>query len=112
MEFHEAVRRRAMVRSFSDQPVASGAVDRILEAALRSPSAGNSGGTAWVVLQGEAQTQDYWEATTDETWRRTSRRWEGMRRAPVILLAYASAACLRRSVRAARQGCVGPRGLS
>jgi len=91
MDLHEAIRRRAMVRSFAPDPVDPAAVETILRAALRAPSAGNTGGTAWVVLDGEAQTARYWEATTDGEWRATSPRWEGLRRAPVILLAYASA---------------------
>ena len=62
-----------------------------MQAALRAPSAGNTGGTAWVILEGPAETALYWEATTDEAWRSTSARWPGLRRAPVILLAYASA---------------------
>lgn len=91
MELHEAIRRRAMVRSFSSEPVDPAVVDRILLDALRSPTAGNTGGTAWVVLEGPAQTSVYFDATTDEEWRRTSTRWEGLRRAPVILLAYSCA---------------------
>jgi nitroreductase len=92
MELHEAIRGRAMVRSFSADPIDSAAVDRLLQAALRSPTAGNTGGTSWVVLEGPAQTSLYWHATTDEEWRRTSRRWDGLKRAPVLLLAYASPA--------------------
>ena len=65
MEFHEAVRRRAMVRSFARRAVATGVVEGIVRAALRAPSAGNTGGTAWVVLRGEAETEVYWDATTD-----------------------------------------------
>jgi nitroreductase len=91
MDLHEAIRRRAMVRSFAPDPVDPAVVESIVQAALRAPSAGNTGGTAWVVLDGEAQTAGYWEATTDEAWRVTSPRWQGLRRAPVILLAYASA---------------------
>jgi nitroreductase len=91
MEFHDVVRRRAMVRSFSAEPVDDSVVTEILTAALRAPSAGNTGGTAWVVLQGEAETAQYWDATTDAAWRSASPRWEGLRRAPVILLAYSSA---------------------
>jgi nitroreductase len=91
MELHEAIRRRAMVRSFSSEPVDAGVVDRMLHAALRSPTAGNTGGTAWVVLEGPAQTSVYFDATTDEDWRRAYRKWsEGLQRAPVVLLAYAS----------------------
>ncbi len=91
MELHEAIRRRAMVRSFSTDPIDPPTVDRILLDALRSPTAGNTGGTAWVVLEGPAQTQAYWEATTDEEWRRANHRWfAGLVRAPVVLLAYSS----------------------
>jgi nitroreductase len=80
-----------MVRSFSPDPVDPGVVDSIVRAALRAPSAGNTAGTAWVILEGEEQTARYWEATTDAEWRSRSPRWEGLRRAPVVLLAYASA---------------------
>jgi nitroreductase len=91
MELHEAIRQRAMVRSFSSEPVDPGVVDRLLTAALRSPTAGNTGGTAWVVLEGPAQTAAYFGATTDEEWRRSYRKWsDGLQRAPVVLLAYAS----------------------
>jgi nitroreductase len=91
MEFHEVVRRRAMVRSFATDPVDPAVVDTVVQAALRAPSAGNTRGTEWVVLAGEAETSVYWEAATDEAWRAASPRWEGLRRAPVILLSYTSA---------------------
>ena len=91
MELHQAIRRRAMVRSFSAEPVGTDVVDRILLDALRSPTAGNTGGTAWVVLEGPEQTSAYFDSTTDEGWRAASPRWEGLRRAPVILLAYSCA---------------------
>ncbi len=91
MELHEAIRRRAMVRSYATDPVDPGVVDAIVQAALRAPSAGNTAGTSWVVLSGPRQTAAYWEATTDEAWRKSSPRAAGLRRAPVILLAYASA---------------------
>jgi nitroreductase len=91
MELHEAVRRRAMVRSYSTEPVGRPVVDRILAAALRAPTAGNTRGTAWVVLEGPGETAAYWDATTDEQWQETSARFPGLRRAPVILLAYTSA---------------------
>jgi nitroreductase len=89
MELHEAIRRRAMVRSFSSDPIDADVVDCLLRAALRSPTAGNTGGTAWVVLVGHEQTVRYWEVATDEAWRRANPgRFEGLRRAPVVLLAY------------------------
>ena len=91
VEFDEVIRRRRMVRSFSTEAVDRATVDQILHAALRAPSAGNTAGTAWVVLEGPAQTAVYFDATTDAGWRdRHPARAEGLRRAPVVLLAYAS----------------------
>jgi nitroreductase len=92
MELHEAIRRRSMVRSFAPDPIESGVAEGIVRAALRSPTAGNTGGTAWVVLSGPDETSAYWDCATDAAWRDSSPRAEGMRRAPVILLAFASAA--------------------
>jgi nitroreductase len=91
VELEEAIRRRAMVRSFAPDGVDRALLDRLLQAALRSPTAGNSGGTAWVVLEGPEETAVYWEATTDESWRARNRaRFDGLHRAPVVLLSYAS----------------------
>ena len=91
MELHEAIRRRAMVRSFSAEPLGRDEVDLILGAALRSPTAGNTRGTAWVVLEGPDQTALYFDATTDAAWRARHEQWsEGLARAPVVLLAYSS----------------------
>jgi nitroreductase len=90
MELHEAISRRAMVRSFSAGPIERDVVDHILRDALRSPTAGNVGGTAWVVLEGPQQTSIYFDSTTDEAWRGSSSRWAGLQRAPVIVLAYTS----------------------
>ncbi len=91
MELHEAIRRRAMVRSFSADPLDPSLVDRLVDAALRSPTAGNTAGTAWVVLEGADLTAVYFDATTDPSWRAAHPDWsDGLRRAPVVLLAYAS----------------------
>ena len=89
MELTEAIRRRRMTRNFADRPLPDGLVDAILADTLRAPSAGNSQGAEFVVLEGATQTDRYWQATTDEAWRLGSRRYEGMRRAPVVVLAYA-----------------------
>jgi len=69
MELHEAIRRRAMARSFADEPIEPEVLERILLDALRSPTAGNTAGTAWVVLEGHEQTSAYFDATTDTAWR-------------------------------------------
>jgi nitroreductase len=91
VELHEAIRRRHMVRSFATTPVDPLVVEQIVTQALRSPTAGNTGGTAWVVLEGSEQTSLYFGSTTDEAWRADHPEWHaGLSRAPVVLLAYAS----------------------
>ena len=89
MELTEVVRRRRMTRNFSGRPLGSEVVDRLLRAALRAPSAGNTQGREFVVLEGAAQTALYWETATDAGWRSRSRRFDGMSRAPVIVLPFA-----------------------
>lgn len=50
MEFSQVVRRRRMVRRYTDQPVDPDALDRVLDAARRGPSAGFSQGQTFVVV--------------------------------------------------------------
>lgn len=78
-----------MLRSFSDRAVPAELVGRLFRDALRAPTAGNTGGTAWVVLSGPDQTSRYWDAATTEVWRTRSRRWPGLSRAPVVALSLA-----------------------
>ncbi|GAB4086547.1 hypothetical protein GCM10028784_31770 [Myceligenerans cantabricum] len=101
MEFQEVVRRRRMHRRFTDQPVPSGAVDRMVRNAVRAPSAGFSQGWAFVVLDEPADRDRFWAAAAPSGGERSDRdmsAWlAGMRTAPVVILALASkAAYLRR----------------
>ena len=89
MQFEEVVRRRHMTRNFDPRPLDPALVDGLLGAALRAPSAGNTQGRDVIVLEGPDQTNGYWEAVTDEDWRRRSRRYPGLSKAPVIVLWYA-----------------------
>ncbi len=50
MDFYEAVRRRRMVRNYSDEPVDPRALDRIVAAARKAPSAGFSQGQSMIVV--------------------------------------------------------------
>jgi nitroreductase len=50
MDFLDVVKRRRMVRSFTDQPIDAAALDRILDTARRGPSAGYSQGVEFVVV--------------------------------------------------------------
>jgi nitroreductase len=89
MELTEAIARRHMTRNFTGRALDDGVLDGLLADALRAPSAGNSQGREFVVLEGLEETDRYWRAATDETWRTTSRRFPGLSRAPVIVLPFA-----------------------
>jgi nitroreductase len=78
-----------MVRSFSDEPLSRETLDSLLELAIRAPSAGNAGGREFVVLEG-SDTARYWDTATTESWRTTSRRFPGLRRAPAVVVVIVS----------------------
>lgn len=87
MEFAEVRRRRRMVRRYDPTaPVPPDALDRILEAGLRVPSAGFTQGVTLLVLDGETKDR-YWATTTEPT--AEPDRWlTGMLTAPVLILVW------------------------
>jgi nitroreductase len=87
MEFSDVLRRRRMIRSYqADRQVPSDALDAILEAALRAPSAGFTQGVSLLVLSSDTERETFWETATESktTWLR------GMRTAPVLVLVWTS----------------------
>jgi nitroreductase len=105
MELTDAIRARHMVRSFDDQPLDTELVDALVADTLRAPSAGNTAGTAWLVLTEPTPRAQYWELTTTDEWRQRSRRWPGLSRAPVVALSLACpAAYLARYAEADKSG--------
>jgi nitroreductase len=55
MDFDEVVRRRRMVRNYRPDPVPPAVLDRIVDAGLRAPSAGNSQGLGFVIVTAEGK---------------------------------------------------------
>ena len=88
MEFSEVVRRRRMVRSYTDEPVDPAVVERALEHATRAPSAGFSQGWAFVVLDRPDDVARFWAASSDDAATADGRdKWlTGMMRAPVVIV--------------------------
>jgi nitroreductase len=78
-----------MVRSYTDEPVDPGAVSRMLENAVRSPSAGFSQGWAFLLLDRPDDVSLFWTTTTPEASAEArGGPWlEGMRGAPVVVVA-------------------------
>ncbi len=60
MEFAEVVRRRRMIRHYTDQPLSPEVVERVLASALRAPSAGFSQGWAFLALTDPADRARFW----------------------------------------------------
>ena len=90
MEFQQVVQRRRMVRAFQkDRPVPPQVVRRILENALRAPSAGHTQGWAFLVLQGPEETGQFWNALFPQK-RRTRFAYPGLFDAPLIIVPLAS----------------------
>ncbi len=89
MELHDVLAERRMTRAFRPDPVDPSLLNRVLDDSLRSPTAGNTAGVSWLVLEGAA-TATYWEHATTADWRAVSRRWPGLQPAPVVALALFS----------------------
>ena len=77
-----------MTRHFMPDPVDDVLVARVLDAARRVPSAGNSQGFDFVVLSGASQTARYWDATLPAD-RRDSFRWASLVACPVLITVWA-----------------------
>ena len=74
-----------MVRNYeAGRPVPPQIRDRLLENALRAPSAGFSQGWAFLVLESEDERRSFWSATTDpgqpDSW------LTGMQQAPLLIV--------------------------
>jgi nitroreductase len=69
-----------MTRSFRQQPVDQALLDDLCAEALCSPTAGNSAGVRMTTVAHD-QVAEYFAVATDQAWRETSPRFEGLARA-------------------------------
>ncbi|MEM7094391.1 MAG: nitroreductase family protein [Actinomycetota bacterium] len=83
-DFGELVRARRMVRNFRPELVPRELLDELLALALRAPSAGNTWGTHFVVLEG-ADVAAYWDVSLPSD-KRDDFPWPGLLHAPVLVL--------------------------
>ena len=88
--FAEVVRRRRMVRSFTDQPVDPAEVRDLIRSAQRAPSAGNTASLRYLVLDEPATVARYWDTTLSGE-RRSGFRWSVHLDAPVLIVPCCSA---------------------
>jgi nitroreductase len=88
MELRDAIRRRRMIRSYDpDQPVPRETIDRLLNLAIRAPSAGHTQGWRFLVLDDAASRGRFWAATVAED--DAGDPWlERMQRAPALVVFF------------------------
>jgi nitroreductase len=87
VEFGQLLQQRRMVRAFDGRAIDPDVLERVLDAARRAPSAGNSQGWGFVVLEGP-ETHRFWDVTLPEQ-RRASFRFPHLLDASVIVLPLA-----------------------
>ena len=75
-----------MVRAYDGRPVDPAVLSRVLDAAPRAPSAGNTQGLDLVVLVGREETARYWDVALPVGPHRDGFRWQGLLAAPVLVL--------------------------
>ena len=85
MELRDVIRKRKMVRAYEERPLPAGVLDRVLESALRGPSAGFSQGFEFLVLEGKEQTSRYWAATLDRDHEHPF-PWPDLLKAPALVV--------------------------
>ena len=92
MEFRDVVRGRRMIRDYDpDRPVPPELRERLLEHAIRAPSAGFSQGWAFLVLETPEERNRFWRSTTSAEDEATMADWlVRMRRAPLLIVPLAS----------------------
>ena len=86
MEFQDVVRKRRMVRSFEERPLAQEVVARILRNAQRAPSAGYSQGFEFLVLESHEDRRRFWEVTDSGDPRAARYRFPKMMNAPLLVV--------------------------
>ena len=75
-----------MVRAYDGRAVDPAALERVLDAARRAPSAGNAQGMDLVVLAGPEETARYWDVALPAGPAREGFRWQGLLAAPALVL--------------------------
>ena len=84
------VRRRRMIRRYSPEPLDRAVLDRVLDNALRAPSAGYSQGWAFLVLDEPADVERFWTVTAADRLASPDAWLRGMTTAPVIVVPLSS----------------------
>lgn len=95
MEFREVVQRRRMVRNFTSEPVDPEVIDRILDLARRTPSAGFTQGQSFIVVTRQESKNAIAELCGEESY--VEKGFDPfISKAPVIIIPCTSEAAYHR----------------
>lgn len=95
MEFSDVVRKRRMVRHFTDEPVAPESIARVLDLARRAPSAGFTQGQSFVVITQPETRREVARICDEEEY--ASRGFHSfISEAPVVVIACVSESAYHR----------------
>lgn len=81
MELLEAIRKRTCTRSFKDKSVEKEKMDKILEAAVAAPNAGNEQSWEFIIIKDEEQRRNLWKKARGQSM---------ISKAPVVIVACAN----------------------
>lgn len=84
VEYSEVIRKRRMVRHYTGQPLADDVIERVLNSALRAPSAGFAQGWAFLVLTEKQDRARFWPFAPA-----TAERTPTMQDAPLVVVPLA-----------------------
>lgn len=90
MEYYEVLAKRRMYRHFTSDPIPPETLQRILDSAVRGPSAGYSQGFDFLVLDDPVELKRFWGLATTERWRINTVTHAGLWNAPVAILPMAN----------------------
>ena len=89
MTVANTLRDRRSCRTFTSEPLADGLLDGLIDRARRAPTAGNSQGVEFLVLEGE-DVDAYWDITLTAQLR-AAFPWPGLFRAPALVVPWGMA---------------------
>jgi nitroreductase len=91
MELREVIRRRRMVRAYDPgRPVPPAVVDRLLQHAIRAPSAGFTQGWHFLVLREPADRTCFWSSQDTGNGREPGAWLRGLQTAPLLIVCLGS----------------------
>ena len=78
---------RRSCRNYKTTPIDPKILENLIDQARRTPTAGNSQGVEFLVLNGEKEVAAYWDTTLDKD-RRDNFPWPGLLLAPALVIPY------------------------